>query len=115
MLWMGGSVGSDACGGSITATSQRTHTPSPSHPSRCSKTLAEKAAWEFSAKEGLDVVCVNPGFVIGTAVCAWQHWQAAVEGRRSGGRAFEGCGPCLCMACPQAVTATSLGSQYFVF
>lgn len=30
-----------------------------------SKTLAEKAAWEFAKEEGLDVVVVNPGAVMG--------------------------------------------------
>ncbi|XP_043723760.1 cinnamoyl-CoA reductase 1 isoform X1 [Telopea speciosissima] len=30
-----------------------------------SKTMAEKAAWEFAEKEGLDVVVVNPGTVMG--------------------------------------------------
>lgn len=30
-----------------------------------SKTLAEKAAWEFSKEKGLDVVVVNPGTVMG--------------------------------------------------
>ncbi|KAG1365647.1 putative Cinnamoyl-CoA reductase 1 [Cocos nucifera] len=29
------------------------------------KTLAERAAWEFAAKEGLDVVVINPGLVFG--------------------------------------------------
>ncbi|KAM7527635.1 hypothetical protein LguiB_031045 [Lonicera macranthoides] len=30
-----------------------------------SKTLAEKAAWEFAKEKGLDVVVVNPGIVLG--------------------------------------------------
>ncbi|XP_042479516.1 cinnamoyl-CoA reductase 1 isoform X2 [Macadamia integrifolia] len=30
-----------------------------------SKTMAEKAAWEFAEKQGLDVVVVNPGTVMG--------------------------------------------------
>ncbi|XP_059663853.1 cinnamoyl-CoA reductase 1-like [Cornus florida] len=30
-----------------------------------SKTLAEKAAWEFAKEKGLDVVVVNPGTVLG--------------------------------------------------
>lgn len=30
-----------------------------------SKTLAEKAAWEFAKEKGLDVVVVNPGTVMG--------------------------------------------------
>ncbi|XP_058075100.1 phenylacetaldehyde reductase-like [Magnolia sinica] len=30
-----------------------------------SKTLAEKAAWEFSKEKGLDVVAINPGTVLG--------------------------------------------------
>lgn len=30
-----------------------------------SKTLAEKAAWEFAKENGLDVVVVNPGTVMG--------------------------------------------------
>ncbi|CAH2042038.1 unnamed protein product [Thlaspi arvense] len=30
-----------------------------------SKTLAEKAAWEFAEEKGLDVVVVNPGTVMG--------------------------------------------------
>ncbi|KAL6853601.1 hypothetical protein ACP4OV_019630 [Aristida adscensionis] len=30
-----------------------------------SKTLAEKAAWEFAAKEGLDMVVLNPGTTLG--------------------------------------------------
>ncbi|CAN1266552.1 Phenylacetaldehyde reductase [Linum perenne] len=33
-----------------------------------SKTLAEKAAWEFSKEKGLDVVVVNPGTVMGPAI-----------------------------------------------
>ncbi|MQM00824.1 hypothetical protein Taro_033572 [Colocasia esculenta] len=31
----------------------------------CSKTLAEKAAWKFAEENGLDVVVVNPGTVMG--------------------------------------------------
>ncbi|KAF0923627.1 hypothetical protein E2562_006610 [Oryza meyeriana var. granulata] len=30
-----------------------------------SKTLAEKAAWDFAAKEGLQLVVLNPGLVLG--------------------------------------------------
>ncbi|KAG2557181.1 hypothetical protein PVAP13_8NG169901 [Panicum virgatum] len=30
-----------------------------------SKTLAEKAAWDFAAKEGLQLVVINPGMVLG--------------------------------------------------
>jgi len=30
-----------------------------------SKTLAEKAAWDFSTKEGLQLVVINPGMVLG--------------------------------------------------
>lgn len=30
-----------------------------------SKTLAEKAAWDFAKETGLDVVVVNPGNVVG--------------------------------------------------
>ncbi|XP_050367475.1 phenylacetaldehyde reductase [Argentina anserina] len=33
-----------------------------------SKTLAEKAAWEFSKEKGLDVVVVNPGTVMGDVI-----------------------------------------------
>lgn len=33
-----------------------------------SKTLAEKAAWEFSKENGLDVVVVNPGTVMGPVI-----------------------------------------------
>ncbi|BFG33859.1 hypothetical protein CerSpe_201340 [Prunus speciosa] len=33
-----------------------------------SKTLAEKAAWEFAKEKGLDVVVVNPGFVMGDVI-----------------------------------------------
>ncbi|KAJ4840506.1 hypothetical protein Tsubulata_000442 [Turnera subulata] len=33
-----------------------------------SKTLAEKAAWEFSKEKGLDVVVVNPGTVLGPVI-----------------------------------------------
>lgn len=33
-----------------------------------SKTLAEKAAWEFSKKNGLDIVVVNPGTVMGPII-----------------------------------------------
>lgn len=30
-----------------------------------SKTLAEKAAWEYAKGNGIDLVIMNPGFVIG--------------------------------------------------
>lgn len=30
-----------------------------------SKTLAEKAAWKFAEENGLDVVTLHPGYVIG--------------------------------------------------
>ncbi|OWM66671.1 cinnamoyl-CoA reductase 1-like [Punica granatum] len=33
-----------------------------------SKTLAEKAAWDFAQEEGLDVVVVNPGSVMGPVI-----------------------------------------------
>jgi len=33
-----------------------------------SKTLAEKAAWEFAKESGLDVVVVNPGTVMGPII-----------------------------------------------
>ncbi|ONH99800.1 hypothetical protein PRUPE_6G051200 [Prunus persica] len=33
-----------------------------------SKTLAEKAAWEFAKEKGLDVVVVNPGTVLGDVI-----------------------------------------------
>jgi len=33
-----------------------------------SKTLAEKAAWEFAKENGLDVVVVNPGTVMGPII-----------------------------------------------
>lgn len=33
-----------------------------------SKTLAEKAAWEFAEEKGLDVVVVNPGTVMGPVI-----------------------------------------------
>ncbi|XP_059429332.1 phenylacetaldehyde reductase-like [Corylus avellana] len=33
-----------------------------------SKTLAEKAAWDFSKEKGLDVVVVNPGMVLGPVI-----------------------------------------------
>ena len=32
------------------------------------KTLAEKEATEFAAKEGLDLVVVNPSFVVGASL-----------------------------------------------
>lgn len=35
---------------------------------RFSKTLAEKAAWEFAKEKGLDVVVVNPGTVMGPVI-----------------------------------------------
>ena len=31
-----------------------------------SKTLAEEAAWKFSKENGIDMVTINPGGVIGT-------------------------------------------------
>jgi nucleoside-diphosphate-sugar epimerase len=34
-----------------------------------SKTEAEKAAWQFSKENGLDVVVVNPGTVMGPVIC----------------------------------------------
>ena len=33
-----------------------------------SKTLAEKAAWDFAKKTGLDVVAINPGTVMGPII-----------------------------------------------
>lgn len=30
-----------------------------------SKTLAEKAAWKFSEENGIDMVVINPGMVLG--------------------------------------------------
>ncbi|XP_048433372.1 cinnamoyl-CoA reductase 1-like [Pyrus x bretschneideri] len=33
-----------------------------------SKTLVEKAAWEFAKEKGLDVVVVNPGTMIGPVI-----------------------------------------------
>lgn len=33
-----------------------------------SKTQAEKAAWKFAAENGLDVVVVNPGTVMGPLI-----------------------------------------------
>ncbi|KAK7372131.1 hypothetical protein VNO80_05500 [Phaseolus coccineus] len=33
-----------------------------------SKTLAEKAAWDFAKESGLDVVVVNPGIVLGPSI-----------------------------------------------
>ena len=33
-----------------------------------SKTLAERAAWDFMDGTGLDVVVVNPGTVMGTVI-----------------------------------------------
>ena len=33
-----------------------------------SKTLAEKAAWDFAKEKGLDIVVVNPGTVMGTII-----------------------------------------------
>jgi len=40
----------------------------PAHGYRYSKIVAEKAAWDFQAKDGcpFDVVCINPPMVIGT-------------------------------------------------
>lgn len=35
---------------------------------RYSKTEAEKAGWEFSKKEGVSLVCINPTFVLGPVV-----------------------------------------------
>lgn len=35
-------------------------------PYMLSKKLAEKEAWQIAEKEGLDLVVINPGFVIGT-------------------------------------------------
>lgn len=32
---------------------------------RLSKTLAEEAAWKFAKEKGLDMIAINPGFVIG--------------------------------------------------
>jgi len=41
--------------------------PVPVHGYRYSKIVAEKAAWDFAAKEGcpFDVVCINPPMIIG--------------------------------------------------
>ncbi|KAJ3669437.1 hypothetical protein LUZ60_011387 [Juncus effusus] len=33
-----------------------------------SKTMAEKAAWEFSKENGLDIVVINPGIVLGPVI-----------------------------------------------
>ena len=33
-----------------------------------SKTLAEKAAWDFAKEKGLDIVVVNPGTVMGPII-----------------------------------------------
>ena len=30
-----------------------------------SKTLAEEAAWKFAKENGIDLISINPGFVIG--------------------------------------------------
>lgn len=42
--------------------------PAPAHGYRYSKIVAEKAAWDFAAKEDcpFDVACINPPMVIGT-------------------------------------------------
>ena len=32
------------------------------------QTEAEKAGWEFSKKEGISLVCINPTFVLGPVV-----------------------------------------------
>ena len=32
------------------------------------QTEAEKAGWEFSKKEGVSLVCINPTFVLGPVV-----------------------------------------------
>ncbi len=39
-------------------------------PERCDavQTEAEKAGWEFSKKEGVSLVCINPTFVLGPVV-----------------------------------------------
>ncbi|CAI0420737.1 unnamed protein product [Linum tenue] len=37
----------------------------PKHWYMLSKTLAEEAAWKFANENGIDLVAVNPGFVIG--------------------------------------------------
>lgn len=33
-----------------------------------SKTLAEKAAWEIGEKQGIDLVTINPSFVVGPVI-----------------------------------------------
>ncbi|XP_010906828.1 phenylacetaldehyde reductase [Elaeis guineensis] len=63
-----------------------------------SKTLAERAAWEFAAKEGLDVVVINPGMVLGPmlhpaiGVCATILLHL-IQGRDVGGilNSYMGC------------------------
>ncbi|CAL5093980.1 unnamed protein product [Urochloa decumbens] len=40
-------------------------TQDPEHWYGVSKTLAEKAAWDFAAEEGLQLVVLNPGLVLG--------------------------------------------------
>ncbi|XP_072954075.1 phenylacetaldehyde reductase-like [Typha angustifolia] len=42
-----------------------------------SKTFAEKAAWEFAAAEGLDIVVINPGLVLGPSL--QPHIGAAIK------------------------------------
>ena len=34
-----------------------------------SKTLAEDAAWKFAKENGIDLVTINPGWVIGGGYC----------------------------------------------